>query len=75
MSAVNKDFDIGLFRPHYLLLNPHIQSIYSGIFVKGGPFEYVRERFDTPDGDFFDVDVVDYDFGFVIAFLIFITWY
>ena len=58
MSAVNMDFDIDLFRPHYLLLNPHIQSIYSGIFVKGDSFEYVRERFDTPDGDFFDVDVV-----------------
>ena len=54
----SKEFDIDLFRPHYLLLNPHVQSIFSGLFLRGESFNYIRERFETPDGDFFDVDKV-----------------
>ena len=58
IAMPRKEFDIALFRPHYLLSNPHVQSIFSGLFLRGESFNYIRERFETPDGDFFDVDKV-----------------
>ena len=53
IAMPRKEFDIALFRPHYLLSNPHVQSIFSGLFLRGESFNYIRERFETPDGDFF----------------------
>lgn len=36
--------------------NPHIQTIYPSVFRKVKGFEYQRERFELPDGDFLDLD-------------------
>ena len=53
------NFQLSSFRPPYYLRNPHAQSIYAGIFLKGDKINYRRKRFDTPDRDFFDVDIID----------------
>ncbi|MBX7150909.1 alpha/beta fold hydrolase [bacterium] len=42
--------------PPFLFSNGHIQSIYPTLFRKVTPVAYVRERIDTPDGDFLDID-------------------
>tara|TARA_Y100001970_G_scaffold234282_1_gene292521 strand:+ start:562 stop:1530 length:969 start_codon:yes stop_codon:yes gene_type:complete len=52
-------FELSKFRPSYYLRNPHAQSIYAGIFLKGEKVHYRRERLNTSDGDFFDIDIVD----------------
>jgi predicted alpha/beta-fold hydrolase len=41
------------------LRNPHLQTIYSSIAARAPRIEWRRERWDTPDGDFVDVDFVD----------------
>ena len=53
------NFQLTSFRTPYYLRNPHSQSIYAGIFLKGESVKYRRERLVTPDEDFFDVDIVD----------------
>ena len=48
----------GVFRPAWWATNAHVQTI-SPVFL---PFEvpqYTRERWDTPDGDFVDMDWVN----------------
>ena len=39
--------------------NPHLQTIYGSLFAPSPPPAYRRERWDTPDGDFVDVDFID----------------
>ena len=52
-------FELSSFRPPYHLRNPHAQSIYAGIFLKGDIVNYRRERLNTSDEDFFDIDIID----------------
>ena len=60
-------FELSLFRTPYHLRNPHAQSIYAGIFLKGDIVNYRRERLNTPDEDFFDIDIIDGSGPAVIA--------
>ena len=60
-------FELSLFRTPYHLRNPHAQSIYAGIFLKGGIVNYRRERLNTSDEDFFDIDIIDGSGPAVIA--------
>ena len=60
-------FELSSFRTPYHLRNPHAQSIYAGIFLKGGIVNYRRERLNTPDEDFFDIDIIDGSGPVVIA--------
>jgi len=41
------------------LINGHAQTIYGSLFSRTPPVAFRRERWDTPDGDFVDVDFVD----------------
>ena len=41
------------------LANPHLQTIYASLFAPVPAVPMRRERWDTPDGDFVDVDFVD----------------
>ena len=60
-------FELSLFRTPYHLRNPHAQSIYAGIFLKGDIVNYRRERLNTSDEDFFDIDIIDGSGPAVIA--------
>tara|TARA_R110001599_G_scaffold9079_1_gene45174 strand:+ start:2951 stop:3916 length:966 start_codon:yes stop_codon:yes gene_type:complete len=42
--------------PPFILRNGHFQSIYPSLFRKVPSIPCVRERIDTPDGDFLDID-------------------
>ena len=44
------------FVPAKWLSNPHVQTLWPFIFRKRLDLHRRRERFNTPDGDFFDVD-------------------
>ena len=41
------------------LRNPHLQTIYCSIAARAPRVAWRRERWDTPDGDFVDVDFAD----------------
>jgi len=41
------------------LRNPHAQTIYGSLFARAPRVPFRRERWDTPDGDFVDIDHVD----------------
>ena len=43
------------YKPPLLLRNGHTNTIYSALMRKV-VLEYERERIDTPDGDFLDLD-------------------
>lgn len=45
------------YRPNILLRNPHLNTIYANIFRQVPGVQYTRERIDTPDGDFIDIDL------------------
>jgi predicted alpha/beta-fold hydrolase len=47
------------FTPARWLPNAHLQTIYSSFFARLPEVAFRRERWDTPDGDFVDVDFVD----------------
>ena len=47
------------FQPTFGLGNPHLQTIYGAVFAHAPGVTYRRERWDTPDGDFVDLDFVD----------------
>jgi uncharacterized protein len=47
------------FAPPWWLRNPHLQTIYGARIVRAPRIAWRRERWDTPDGDFVDVDFVD----------------
>ncbi|MCA1959678.1 MAG: alpha/beta fold hydrolase [Desulfomonile sp.] len=48
--------DNSTYRPPLFLSNPHIQTILPSLFRKVRGVAYTRERIDTPDGDFIDLD-------------------
>ena len=47
------------FTPPRWLRNAHLQTIYGSLLASAPRIAYRRERWDTPDGDFVDVDFVD----------------
>ena len=47
------------FAPPWWLANPHLQTIYGALAVRAPRIPLRRERWDTPDGDFVDVDFMD----------------
>src|SRR5258706_1382477 len=47
------------FAPAPWLTHPHLQTTYASLFARAPQVEYRRERWETPDGDFVDVDFVD----------------
>ena len=47
------------FVPARWLPGPHLQTIYASLFARAPRIDYRRERWDTPDGDFVDVDFVE----------------
>jgi predicted alpha/beta-fold hydrolase len=47
------------FVPPPWLVNAHLQTIYGSTVARAPAAAYRRERWDTPDGDFVDVDHVD----------------
>jgi len=47
------------FRPARGLSNPHVQTILSQFLRPLAPLGLRRERWETPDGDFIDVDLLD----------------
>ena len=47
------------FEPAPWLRNPHLQTLYGALFAPAPRPALRRERWDTPDGDFVDVDFVD----------------
>ena len=46
----------GLYRAPFWLPNRHLQTIIPALFVRKPLPAYRRERWDTPDGDFIDLD-------------------
>ncbi len=46
------------FRSAWWLRGPHLQTIVPALLWRRAPVRYRRERWDTPDGDFIDVDHV-----------------
>jgi len=40
----------------FWLFNGHLQTIFPALFYNGNPLQLRRQRFDTSDGDFVDVD-------------------
>jgi predicted alpha/beta-fold hydrolase len=47
------------FAPARWLANPHLQTVYSALFAAAPRVPFRRARWDTPDGDFVDVDFID----------------
>lgn len=47
------------YRPPRLFQNPHLATIYAARLARRPRVSYRRERWDTPDGDFIDLDFVD----------------
>jgi len=47
------------FAAPWWLRNPHLQTIYAARLARVPRIAWRRERWDTPDGDFVDVDFVD----------------
>lgn len=51
-----RGFEPRPFRPTPWLPGPHTQTLGGRLLRKGRPVAYRRERWDTPDGDFLDLD-------------------
>jgi predicted alpha/beta-fold hydrolase len=47
------------YRPPRWLADPHAATIYAATLAPAPTVHYRRERWDTPDGDFVDIDFVD----------------
>ncbi len=47
------------YRAPWWLPGRHLQTIYPALALRGRPPAYRRERWDTPDGDFIELDWVD----------------
>ncbi len=46
------------YRPKWWLRNGHINTLYTYFYRKLSTPDYTRERWDTPDGDFIDLDFI-----------------
>lgn len=44
------------YRPPLLFRNPHFNTVYPALFRQVNSVHYERERLETPDGDFLDLD-------------------
>jgi uncharacterized protein len=44
------------YHPPFLLFNKHIETIYPSLIRKVEGIQYIRERINTPDDDFLDLD-------------------
>ena len=53
MPLVNSNY-----QPSKWLLNSHLETIIPGLFRKVSDVNYIRERINTPDDDFLDIDWV-----------------
>jgi predicted alpha/beta-fold hydrolase len=49
-------FTVAPFRPSWWLPGGHLQTLGGKYLRQSGSFPYKRERIDTPDGDFLDLD-------------------
>jgi len=47
------------FRVSWWLRGAHFQTVYGSVLAPAGRVSYRRERWDTPDGDFIDIDFAD----------------
>jgi predicted alpha/beta-fold hydrolase len=47
------------FAAPWWLRNPHLQTIYGARLVRAPKIAWRRDRWDTPDGDFVDVDFIE----------------
>jgi len=47
------------FVPAWWLPHAHLQTVYGSLFARAPHVPLRRERWDTPDGDFVDVDLLD----------------
>jgi len=54
-------FEIETNSPPWWLKSGHLQTIFAQICSSRPEIQYRRERWDTPDGDFLDIDFVDGD--------------
>ena len=54
---------VGPYRAPRWLPGGHVQTVYAALFAPRPRVDYRRERWDTPDGDFVDVDWVVEDPG------------
>jgi uncharacterized protein len=54
----DRAMDVGPFRPAAWLPWAHAQTVWGSLYAPKPPVQFDRERWDTPDGDFVDVDVV-----------------
>jgi len=48
--------DNSTYQPPWFLSNPHVQTVLPSVLRKVRGVTYTRERIDTPDGDFIDLD-------------------
>ncbi len=44
------------YRAPFLFSNPHVQTVFPSLFRRVSGVHYQRQRIDTPDGDFLDLD-------------------
>ena len=44
------------YRPPFPFTSGHLQTIFPTFFRKTPPTDPIRERLETPDGDFIDID-------------------
>jgi len=44
------------YRPPLLFSNPHVQTVFPSVFRRVVGVSYRRERIETPDNDFLDLD-------------------
>lgn len=56
MRAIYFRMSETIYNPPIFLRNGHLQTIYPHYFRKADPSFYTRERIDTPDDDFIDID-------------------
>src|SRR5690606_14568985 len=47
------------YRPPAWLRGAHLQTIWPATFAPKPPVRYARERWETPDGDFIEVDLLE----------------
>ena len=50
-------FELETFQPAFGLANPHAQTLWDAVRPDGRGVQFQRERIDTPDGDFLDMDI------------------